>query len=45
MRRTISVPERSLQLPEPVIVIQTVPGEGIFVLMDGQRIAERGAGE
>ena len=30
---------------EPVVVIQTVPGEGIFVLMDGQRIAERGAGE
>jgi hypothetical protein len=24
---------------EPVVVIQTVPGEGIFVLMDGQRIA------
>jgi hypothetical protein len=30
---------------EPVVVIQTVPGEGIFVLMDGQRIAERGARE
>jgi hypothetical protein len=30
---------------EPVIGIQTVPGEGIFVVMDGQRIAERGAGE
>ena len=30
---------------EPVIGIQTVPGEGIFVVMDGKRIAERGAGE
>ena len=30
---------------EPVIGIQTVPGEGIFVVMDGKQIAERGAGE